>query len=104
MIRDEAERWRLRSTAETLEVPITPGDIQRLRAYLDRMNRAEARYPHPPAPLDPDDPDNIVGALLECMEEGLSADEAENGLYALPWGDMVSWEQYNEALSRGDDL
>lgn len=103
MIHSEAERWTLCQTTETLHIPISGGDLRRLQCYLDRMNHAEKRLPHPPEPLDPNEEQNVVGALLECMEAGLSADEAEWGLVAEPWGDMVSWEVAEEGRRRGEE-
>jgi hypothetical protein len=102
MILDESERWEMCLTTNTLSIPISGGDLQRLRCYIDRQNRVEEKYDHGPEPLDPDAENAIIGALIECMEAGLSEDEADAGLEAQPWGDLISWDVAEEERHRGE--
>lgn len=101
MITDHTERMRRTLTGREITITISHGDEQRLRMYVDRLNLVLRHYPNAD-PLDPDDDVDLGGAILECLDAGLYADEAEYGLRAFPWGDVVSCELYEEMERRGD--
>lgn len=102
MIDNADERLLLSLTGRDLTITLSHGDEKRLRMLLDRWNAAEARYCDDATdPLDLDDDATLAAALIQCMEVGLSADEADHGLRAYSWGDVVTVEQHAEMERRG---
>lgn len=69
---------------------------RRLRAYADRLNRAEPEEPL----FDFDDDEDLASALLCAAESGIEADERAHGLAGSIFGDLYSVDVMDEAVRR----
>jgi hypothetical protein len=103
MINDPAERLARSVFGRPVTITLTEGTEQRVRAFIDRVNADMRRHPDMFGPddfSDPDSDDDIIIAITACLDRGLTASEADDGLVGYGWGDIVSCEQHDEVSRR----
>lgn len=85
-----------------LEVHLSEGMEDRLRAHIDRYNHEIARSPHftDDDQMDPNDDGDLAIAFIACADRGLAEGEREHGLVGADWGEIMPTEQVAEIRRR----
>ena len=90
-----------------IAVPLTPGDEDRIRAYMDRTNHEPGGDVAGPYILDAEDEvyeEELSVAMGALIQRALDLVEGEYGLRGLAWGEIVSEEVARHALAQDGTL